>query len=85
MSAHALQRLRPFHDVQGLQETLCLDCAMATSGRKGCTTSIMCSRHIPALEETARWLEQHSLLKNRSQGKILAFQEYFLISGRYKP
>ncbi|CAK0750013.1 hypothetical protein CVIRNUC_001956 [Coccomyxa viridis] len=51
----------------GLQETLCLDCAMATSGRKGCTTSIMCSRHIPALEETARWLEQHSLLKNRSQ------------------
>ncbi len=71
--------------MQGLQETLCLDCAMATSGRKGCTTSIMCSRHIPALEETARWLEQHSLLKNRSQGKISAFQEYFLNSGKDKP
>ena len=45
---------------------------MATSGRKGCTTSIMCSRHIPALEETARWLEQHSLLKNRSQGILIS-------------
>ena len=45
---------------------------MATSCRKGCKTSIMCSRHIPALEETARWLEQHSLLENKSQGNSIS-------------
>lgn len=52
---------------QGIQETMCLDCAVAHS-HSGHSLKILCSRNIRALERRAKFLEQHSLLKGRTAG-----------------
>ena len=53
--------------MQGHEETLCLDCAVAMA-HPGCKMFILCSKQIKELEDRARWLEQHSLLKGRTAG-----------------
>lgn len=52
---------------QGIQETLCLDCAVAREDT-GHSLRILCSRNIRELEHRAKYLEQHSLLKGRTDG-----------------
>ena len=61
---------------QGVQETMCLDCAVAHSQSRhshgGHSLKILCSRNIRALERRAKYLEEHSLLKGRTAGVHLA-------------
>ena len=46
---------------------MCLDCAVAHS-HSGHSLKILCSTNIKTLEQRAKFLEQHSLLKGRTAG-----------------
>ena len=52
---------------QGIEETLCLDCAVAR-GHSGQSIKIMCSDNVRVLERLARYLEEHELLKGKNAG-----------------
>ena len=53
--------------LQGVEETLCLDCAVAR-GHSGQSIKIMCSDNVRVLERLARYLEEHEMLKGKKAG-----------------